>query len=1630
MGIRAEYLDKIVNAVLFKSASICNEESINKLAKIFDGIIKYYPEECNEILIKHLQKFADNCKNSSAFSLAEKYYAMVLAIDNMKHEAYWGLLQAKLNCRNNDDLIKQHKKIADLEDFSSVIAASASDERAADRYASIAKKQIDYQEEQRRSAAARKRKKRQVRILSLVAVFVAVIALSIFSGIGYYKTESALKYVENETGYTVLGGKYFKETNVIIPAEYNGKQVTKIDDNAFSGNTHIETITLPTTIIEIGNSAFKDCVSLKLLRFDFIKNTAQNEIIALALKNENGEINATNLKKIGVEAFYNCKSLETIDLQGVEIIDARAFYGCAKLRSVTIPETIQSVGERVFAKCDTLEKIIIEGAKDDLTGFADDWKDGLSQNVKITAGFKVKILNEKSEIIDSVVVEYGEEYVISPINRDGYTFLGWILNSTEKLTNEKGESLQSYNYKHAITVQAQWEANVNIIIFEANGGVGAMENQRIATDGTAKLNKCIFTRVGYTFIGWGTTSTEKVYDDAEDYKMGTKSQYRLFAIWQANTNTLHFNANGGTGEMKNAYIRTDDSATLPRNLFEKKGYDFAGWAESAEGKVVYADQSVYKMDVYAENVLYAQWKIVTYKINYNLNGGQLAVQNKATYNIETSTFTLNNPTKRGYKFTGWSGSNLMGNENQAVFIETGSYGELTFTANWTAIEYSITYNLNEGTNNSANPKTYTIEQEVRLQDPERKGYKFSGWTDNGLISKGSIGEKTFTASWEIIEYNVIYNLEGGINDSSNPTKYNVKTPKITLKAPTKLGYKFIEWTNGGIIENGSTGEKSFTAKWEIVTYKITYNLDGGTNNKNNPATYNVHDNITLAEPTKIGYKFIGWSDNGKIPVNSTGDKVFTANWEIIDYKITYVLNGGFNNSKNPKTYNINDEKIELLDPVRPGYTFGGWANGGIIPAHTTGDITFSAFWTANQNTLKFDANGGIGSLADATMFTDETKNLPDNTFQKKGYEFKGWAMTVDGSVQYLNLSAYTMGPNSETTLYAVWSLIIYKIDYNLNNGVEDKNPTEYSVETESFSLVTPQREGYTFTGWSGTDINGQLVSVTIEKSSIGNRSYTANWKANLNVVMISDGINTIQVTGHTDEYVRLPENTFEKANHEFKGWATAQDGEVEYYDRDLYLVGPKSSYTLYAVWEGSEVIDRTDWTSISTVEELDKIRNNLSGKYYLVCDLDMDGYKWTPIGSIEHGPNTTTDNSFKGVFDGNGYIIYNFNLNEKFIVYRYKGTNKVYSYTYGCGLFGYNKGTITNVKIYGSNIKCDIKFSSLTGNANTINNWYAKIGLICSMNSGIVQDCYAQGSISFSSNFAVSNENLFGYNYFRGASLGGVSGDNYKILNCSADVSITSNVNSKIGYIEPDTENINSLIAEKLFPWDEWYIKYACQNGTYRYQFAKWHSIVKALESFENKDGYTFIGWALSNGGSVKYRAGDECFIPLGKNSLTLYPVWQANTNKVIFNSNGGSGEMPIQQIQTNVTAKLSDNAFTRIGYHFLGWATSPEGQVEFADKDDYTMGANSSYNLYAVWEKNTNEIVFKANGGSGTMENQQALTNTIVTLNECTVTAPTGYYFAGWSEEPDGNADYLDCSSFPIGTSDTYTLYAIWKKI
>ena len=168
---------------------------------------------------------------------------------------------------------------------------------------------------------------------------------------------------------------------------------------------------------------------------------------------------------------------------------------------------------------------------------------------------------------------------------------------------------------------------------------------------------------------------------------------------------------------------------------------------------------------------YARIKMIdSYFILYDLKGGAVATPNKTSYNKDTDTFTLNNPTKTNYNFAGWTGSNGSTPET-SVTIEKGSSGPKNFVANYTPVEYTVTYNLNGGSlaEGTSNPTTYTVETgNFTLNNPTKEGYVFVGWTGtNGstpqksiTIKKGSSGNKTYTAVYEKL-YNVTldYNIE-------------------------------------------------------------------------------------------------------------------------------------------------------------------------------------------------------------------------------------------------------------------------------------------------------------------------------------------------------------------------------------------------------------------------------------------------------------------------------------------------------------------------------------------------------------------------------------------------------------------------------------------------------------------------------------------------------------------------------------------------------------------------------------------------------------------------------------------------------------------------------------------------------
>ncbi|MBQ2592365.1 MAG: Ig-like domain-containing protein, partial [Candidatus Riflebacteria bacterium] len=150
--------------------------------------------------------------------------------------------------------------------------------------------------------------------------------------------------------------------------------------------------------------------------------------------------------------------------------------------------------------------------------------------------------------------------------------------------------------------------------------------------------------------------------------------------------------------------------------------------------------------------------VTDYKITYDLKGGTLTEENPNGYNTASETFKLNEPTKVGYEFIGWTGSN--GDTPQIlVSVVQGSKSDLNYVANYSIVNYALTYtNVENCTFATANPTTYNVETETfTLTNPTKDDYIFLGWTYEGQttpqlevnITKGSTtGDKTYTANWE------------------------------------------------------------------------------------------------------------------------------------------------------------------------------------------------------------------------------------------------------------------------------------------------------------------------------------------------------------------------------------------------------------------------------------------------------------------------------------------------------------------------------------------------------------------------------------------------------------------------------------------------------------------------------------------------------------------------------------------------------------------------------------------------------------------------------------------------------------------------------------------------------------------
>ena len=371
---------------------------------------------------------------------------------------------------------------------------------------------------------------------------------------------------------------------------------------------------------------------------------------------------------------------------------------------------------------------------------------------------------------------------------------------------------------------------------------------------------------------------------------------------------------------------------------------------------------------------------------------------------------------------------------------------------------------------------------------------------------------TVSSSIETTTYTISYDLAGGSVATPNPTSYTVES-NITLVNPTRNGYDFTGWTGTGLAEPtmsvtiaDSIGDRSYTATWTPHIYAINYNLNGGSVSTPNPSTYIIEStDITLANPTRDGYTFAGWTGTGldsatmsvTIEQGSTGDRSYTAIWTPTVYTITYNLNGG--SAANPTSYTIESSDITLANPTRTGYTFAGWTGTDLdsatlsvtIEHGSTGDRSYTATWTINVYTISYDLADGSVATPNPTSYTVESADITLTNPTRDGYTFAGWTGTdLDAATLSVTIEHGSTGNRSYT---ATW-VINFPITYDLAGGsVATPNPVYYTVLSDDITLVNPTRTGYTFLGWLGTGLTELTMSVTIPHGSTGDRTYTAAW---------------------------------------------------------------------------------------------------------------------------------------------------------------------------------------------------------------------------------------------------------------------------------------------------------------------------------------------------------------------------------------------------------------------------------------------------------------------------------------------------------------------------------------------------------
>ena len=563
--------------------------------------------------------------------------------------------------------------------------------------------------------------------------------------------------------------------------------------------------------------------------------------------------------------------------------------------------------------------------------------------------------------------------------KEGWDFAGFYESGTGSTCyyTREGTSTHIVSKDTPTALYAKW---VKEIEFDKNGGSGGDDSlaltygEALSTDAgfidpptgpTDSPAEAIWDFGGYsTASAGGGSSGETLYVRADgswalDEPMTSANMPpdTLYAVW---TRTVSVEERGGAGvDPKSFTVRMGESPAALSSVSAWDGRVLTGYFTAAEGGTKMFDASGARTAECTSTtippVVHARWDLERYTVTYqcdNCYTGELFCKHGTVDSRNLTEFTVNdlpftvhpvmpNP---GYQVTPWWGWGVGGSDevtNQVSFEVTTTGNKYYFYAGST-IPYDLTIDANGGSfankpqgESERYVTSFTVESApIELSQPVWDGHGFEGWNTEpdgsgeafgGTLPTGSTGDRTYYAQWSLDPYDIHYNLDGGIFESSEEVEWSYDyDTQVTLPAPIKRGYAFLGWTDdehpdsGYVAEipAGSTGDRSFTAHWKANDYVIRFDLGEGQTSwpEGEPtledgtaglaATYDGE--VTLPAPKRAGHVFAGWSftesegeqpveheyeagvaygplDGERLPLNLTaepgGEATLVAKWE-------------------------------------------------------------------------------------------------------------------------------------------------------------------------------------------------------------------------------------------------------------------------------------------------------------------------------------------------------------------------------------------------------------------------------------------------------------------------------------------------------------------------------------------------------------------------------------------------------------------------------------------------------------------------------------------------------------------------------------------------------------------------------